>query len=105
MHQEKLHNIDMALIRRPVQRRIAVFILSIWVCAFFQQLFYSLRIAREGGFVEVGLVHGVSCAVFNILVSLLLEFCRFEVSLRCVEGLFVLKNGVGIGDVLGGESA
>jgi hypothetical protein len=27
----------------------------------------------------------------------------FEVSLRRVEGLFVLKDGVGIGVVLGGE--
>jgi hypothetical protein len=40
----------------------------------FQQLFYPLCIAHEGGSVEVGPAHGVSCAVFNILASLLLEF-------------------------------
>jgi hypothetical protein len=37
---------------------------------FFQQLFHPLHIASGGGFVEVGLVHGVFCAVFNILVLL-----------------------------------
>jgi hypothetical protein len=76
-----------------MQRRPALFIFDVWVCAFFQKLFYPLCIAREGGSVEVGLARGVFCAVFNVFGVVFAEILRFEVSLRRVEGLFVLRDG------------
>jgi hypothetical protein len=39
----------MALSRRGVQRRGAVFIFGVWVGAFFQQLFHVLHIAGRSG--------------------------------------------------------
>jgi len=43
--QEKLHNIDTALRRRLVQRRVAVFILDVWVCAVLQEKPHNIDMA------------------------------------------------------------